>query len=267
MKNKSLIVMLVVFLCLLGVSTVFAGYVYVGGDTYSSICQAWYGDLVDQGPHYAYVDGPSGHAQASANGWDIGAEAHGVLGLSGGDPSFYISGEASFSQPFRVTQAGPASITFSLDGWMSIWVDSDQIPSDWGGSEIYSSFSVNISDSLEENWVEDSDTLDVWDVDPYTGLVSGDYGPLTYTLTYYFSDEDIGRLFTVYPDLEAEVFGDIDDSLGFQGEIYLDSNFIDTLELTGYSGGIAPVPIPGAVWLLGSGFIALVALQRRSSSD
>ena len=46
-----------------------------------------------------------------------------------------------------------------------------------------------------------------------------------------------------------------------------DADFYNSLKLISVTGGIeavgAPVPVPGAIWLLGSGLIALVGIRRR----
>ena len=50
------------------------------------------------------------------------------------------------------------------------------------------------------------------------------------------------------------------------GYLDISADFYDSLTLVSVGGGIEAVPIPGAVWLLGSGLIGIIALGRKRVS-
>ncbi|PQP33026.1 hypothetical protein C6A36_01360 [Desulfobacteraceae bacterium SEEP-SAG10] len=78
---------------------------------------------------------------------------------------------------------------------------------------------------------------------------------------------DIGRLLDVSFDLYTYTNGYgpyiHDGSTGQSGTVSLEADFYNSLHLTGVEGGLAIVPIPGAVWLLGSGLIGIVGVRRK----
>ena len=90
----------------------------------------------------------------------------------------------------------------------------------------------------------------------------------TTLFTYDFTKGDIGEIFNISLYLETSVVGGGSIAFSEDDTLVFDSDFYDTLKIDTISGGIEavegpPIPIPGAVWLMGSGLIAMVGIRRR----
>ncbi len=68
-----------------------------------------------------------------------------------------------------------------------------------------------------------------------------------------------GATFTLYAELTALTFGGHADAFST-----MDMTFDDTTNLTAL-GDMSPVPVPAAVWLFGSGLMALAGVSRRKT--
>ena len=249
MKAKFLTVVLILSFGL------FIGYAYASGvgpsEPYSSWCNAGYGEDVNSGDTYAYYSDSIGSAEARANGWEIGTHAGAIVSTA--HPGADHWSDAWFDQQFKVIAAGGASITFSWDGWMEI--SPTYTPENgWGENQASVHFSLSVWDDLSGDSDGAGDTITL-SSDSY----SQNYLD-SYTFTHYFSEDDIGKTFFVGGYLWTAVSSNIVD---YDGDIGLDSDFYNSLKITDVSGGIAAVPIPGAIWLFGSGLIGLVVMRRR----
>ena len=234
----------------------------------------------DGGPGYthAVVSGDEDYdvwlAESRVNGWELGARAELWFDYQSMQV-YWPNASAEFKQQFLVTDGSIAStVTFAYDGALSAAGSNIDYE-----SSLYSfgaSLSVDHRDG-DGNWVagkhyEDfsknqSDGFDTWGCD---GI---------FTITYEAGELTTGKnffldvwLWTLY---EAEGVSFLGEFLGYDeegypiyGEVtsgYLDisADFYNSLRLVSVDGGIEAVPIPGAVWLLGSGLLGMVAVRRR----
>ncbi|MBW1801539.1 MAG: VPLPA-CTERM sorting domain-containing protein [Deltaproteobacteria bacterium] len=88
------------------------------------------------------------------------------------------------------------------------------------------------------------------------------------TFNYVFAEGDVGTIFEISMYIQTEISGGGPwitggDTLAFS------SDFYHSLRIDSISGGIETVdgpdlvPIPAAVWLLGSGLIGMLGIRRR----
>ena len=235
---------------IISIFSIIQGYswaVTIVDSPYSSSCSASVGDSWDDGDTYAvaYGGNAAGIAEARADGWNIGTRTETKFDENYSLEEYYAS--ADFSQTFKVTASGPASITFAWSGelWFEVYDPSDEF-----GVSTYTD--IGIEDSLGNNHSE------------YYELESD--GDETYsdsvTFTYDFSDEDVGSEFFLDVYMTSGISG---EGIEFNPTGYLNigADFYDSLEITEITGGIAPVPVPGAIWLLTGGLAGLVAIRRR----
>ncbi len=224
-------------------------------EPYSSYCQAQTNYTGTQGDSYAYASDTMayGYAEAKANFWTIGARSvfttkadHAVYGFS------YMA-SAQFTQEFKITGAGSASIIFSYDGSLEV--------NDPNGS-LYGDYRIWFDTIANDDRYNYSEHISSEMTSPETKLLSG-----TIALDYYFSEEDIGNVLLVTLTLNTGVSLSGVNGVGDETQsATLISDFYNTASLETYSGGLAPVgvvPIPGAIWLFGSGVIGLVAMFRK----
>lgn len=214
---------------------------------YSSYCSVGnsYDDW-DEGASHAFIEDWSsdayGFAEARANGWDVGVRLYKVLPQ--GHEYAYLDASASFSQMFKVTAPGPAQIQFAYDGTMDITGDISNLDPD----KVSMGFGVFASDSLEIRDYE------------YTSRNLGDYAD-SFAFDYNFGEDDIGKTF--YVDISLYTWLDADPG-AYTGTESIDiaSDFFNSAKITTYSGGISPVPLPSAAWLLGAGLVGLIGAGR-----
>jgi|LGVF01.1.fsa_nt_gb hypothetical protein len=231
-------------------------------EPYESWCTASAGnDLVyyeDETYASAFHEIESGEekAEARALGWELGARSYGYY-KGGGPTSLYAYSTSEFIQWFEVTAAGTATINYKWDGELDIagahvsnvsWYDVGYL------LDIYEDFSGNY-----QTWGEN--------IDSESGELPINSSINESNLVFVFGDEDIGYQFPVSFGLVTWVGGEIvfssNPSNPSDPYIELKSNFYDTAKICAITGGLAPVPLPTTMLLLGSGLVGLVSLRRR----
>ncbi len=255
MKKRSpvLAILILLMVMTLGIGSAMASY--------DPWCTANYSEgSYDEDANHAFSGNTLYYAESRADGWVLGSQAYVYV-----DPDTSFSGSLSaysrFFQEFVVTGAGDATITFSYDGTLSA--------QNYGTGTIEGMYSMDFwiaatDDYGYENEYYDDGSLEEEGLQSYSD---------TFSFNYTFTADDVGSTFKVYLELEANIDAEyidyyVDEEEGQFGDAEFMSDFYTTAELVGYSGGIAPlggppVPIPGAVWLLGSGLIGLVAFGGR----
>ncbi len=225
---------------------------------YISNCQANFEAVFITDPNHARVDSaaPVGYAEAmigTDSPWDLHSITYTKLG--NGDFLNNASSNAQINQQFIVTGAGDATIQFHYDGSLSV-----QDP-DNGLVGMYSvSFLVDAYDSLAgDNGFTNGYSL----VSPGSTNYADDF-----TFTYSFTEDNIGDLIDVTLELQTGIRG---EGLAYNGSSYaeLSADFFNTAGITGVNGPIAPVnavPVPAAVWLLGSGLTGFFAVRFNKKS-
>jgi hypothetical protein len=244
-------------ICLLALVVVFELAIvqaYANSYPYESWCRAVaYGVDYDKGPTYAYAKGKGvgwyGEAEARANGWGLGGRSYGY---------YYKAGPMSvsdlhFTQWFRVTEVGPASINFTYDGYLAI--DGENVE---GGGYIVTYF-VHGHSYFEKHYSKHD----------YKSHEHG-FGTWSYSDSdswdYDFTEDDIGTEFPVSFRLLTIVAAGT-AGIGEGGWLALTSDFYDSFKVTEVTGGLEAVPIPATVLLLGSGLFGLAAIRRRRQSN
>lgn len=91
---------------------------------------------------------------------------------------------------------------------------------------------------------------------PYIEIGSDGLHSISDTVSFNIA---AGDTFTIYAELTALTFGGHADAFST-----LDMTFDDTTNLTAL-GNMSAVPVPAAVWLFGSGLMALVSVSRRKT--
>ncbi len=242
---------------------------------YETYCDASARGESDGGEGYthAVVSGEDEHdswlAESRVDGWELGAKSelqfNDYTKLYEG--SYYApSASADFKQQFLVTNGSFAStVTFAYDGTLSA-AGSDNVV---GMYEFGTDLSVNHYDG-NGDWVEGKH-------DGYFRKGNGDgFGTWNYddgfTITYAAGELGTGDNFFLGVDLwafyEAEGVWFEGEGEPTYGHLHISADFYNSLRLVSVTGGIEPVggppvPIPAAVWLLGSGLLGLVAVRRR----
>ena len=209
----------------------------------------------DEGPSYAYASDSYGDAEAWANGTDLGGRSYTtgsyVSGVSDGG---FAETHSYFEQIFVVTAAGPAAINFSWNGKLEITGTEDTA----SGECIVAAFSIYAEEGFG---CSKSDYNEIYGI----GMVPVNDA---YSFVYNFTEADVGIDFSVFFDLYTYVDArGYDTFSGENGSIEISSDFYDSFKITSIEGGLQAVPIPAAVWLLGSGLIGLVGVRRRCETN
>lgn len=259
MKKRSFGLFLLVSLMALGL---WVGSAIEGMATpaYYSWCYADYDEgpthayYYDEGPTHAYVGNPLAYAEARADIWELGAWAY--VRVDEITPFVgTLHADSYFFQEFRVTQAGVATINFSYDGSLSA---QNNGPGTMGG-EYSIDFYFWALDDYGHFYGEIGNLSQPDGPDPDPGAYKP-YGDI-FSFNYDFTDDQIGDTFGVDLYLAFELSGDI-DYVG-AGNAEFMSDFYNTAKIESFSGAINPVPIPGAVWLLGSGLLGFIGIGFR----
>lgn len=244
---KKLIAFLAVFMAIAGVARA----------DYYSHCEVSI-NAEDDGVEYARADngdrpGTYAEAKSNANTCTLGSRIKGDWGI-GGDPlnagmTWYALSE--FAQDFEVMGVGSASVSFAFDGTIAIGGDFE------GTYQMGYEWQIKQGESqMGDAHYEDS-----------LGLYSYEETPV---LELEFNQWDVGNIRTVEASLKT--FFWTDGRIDFiEGDwIDFEADFFNSFKIDSFSEGLMPttaivpdVPIPSAVWLLGSGLIGLVGVRRK----
>ena len=228
--------------------------------SYGSLCSAALQgyDVYEEGKTHAYVSYESSEAEAKADGWTLGTRVYYSI-TETSELSWSNYANADFKQEFVVTDDTVAStITFAYNGSMSVSGENvDFAASMYSmGTDItvnqYDSFNFWTSTKYEKYDIrkDADDEYDTWD---YSG---------TFEITYAAGELIVGETFFLAPSLHSFFGAEVVGFVG-SGNVVFDNNFYNSLRPVSIEGGIEAVPIPGAVWLLGSGLIAMVGIRRK----
>lgn len=220
-----------------------------------------------------YMTGGAGNIRNGANDYSKGASAMADFEGYSIDPmgDLMLTGKSisnvhtSFSKTFKVVAPGHAEIAFSLDGSLMTY----------GNAVAGYSMAIN---SLSNGNLLFSNEYE--DVSSEEGIIS-----LNDILQFDFSQNQVGDEFILDfgLDLWAEAYSDYSfgedygEPVSFSQNSGIASAELDSMQIDSISGGIvptsgdqlnniAPVPIPGAVWLLSSGVIGLMGFRRKMIS-
>ena len=263
MKKRSLLLAIVVSFTVLalGVGSAIAATM---GPPYSSWCTAETNSEYDDGDTYAYAGGGwgmPGEAESWATEADngikkVGAKASVIVGPMT-EFSGNVTAHAEFSQQFKVTEAGSAYIHFYYDGDLSVQNE--------GSGSINGMYDVGFSVSASDSYGNSDGGSD------FLSLENSKSCSDSFNFYYNFTDEEVGNIFTVTLALDAYITAEyinylVDEGQGGQADFL--SDFYDTAKISYFDGGIAfnTVPIPGTVWLFGSGIMGMMAIRRRKES-
>lgn len=246
---------------------------------YSSNSEAFAEGNSTTGSTFAHAVGPMSTSTAMVDGFtlhsysevtdlysvdDVPNDAPAVRGIEL-HPSVFTSGSASFSQTFRVNSAGSARLHFTWDG--ELFSDRD------GYNARYDFFAVAQSGTQLLGRIDTGDVV-------INGSSSVNQ---TRNINLSFTAGDIGSLFTVSAQLstsagtelfnQAILFNDLARSAlvpiidGPVSRPLAYADFYDTATFSFDSQGvISAVPIPAAVWLLGSALMGLAGFRRTRSA-
>lgn len=234
-------------------------------------------DGPNPGPSSAIAIGPVTTSIASANGFELHSysqaydnyymvELNSPVNDDLYGPGVSTSGRASFTQQFQVIGAGSATLRFDWDG--TLYSDGS-----YTAGYAFSAYAGNLMRTLGE--VGNRQKID-------GGTATID---LFDTINLFFNPEDIGKTFEVNAELSTfvngddrimktilfEQFADVASPYTLEGPLKPSAyaNFSDTalFSFTG-QGVITPsaVPVPAAIWLLGSALLGLFGVKRAKTA-
>ena len=199
---------------------------------------------------YALAHDGIQYALAKANGWTLKGVSMIDFGASTSVDG-YAWTSSSFTQAFKVTAVGAAAINAAWSGTLDIGFGGDP-------SGDYSvSYSIQANEEYGWDGFYDSG---------YLGWEDGDTYSDSNSFSYTFDSDDIGTQFDVAFTLETTANVSY---LNFdpQSTGHLWSDFGSSFGITTVTGGLepvgAPIPLPGAILLFGSGLCGLLYLRRK----
>lgn len=216
-----------------------------------------------------------------------------LAGLVAGVFMFGMAGmaQASLTTIGKATY-GPNEYNLIWDddnnGQSVVWLDYSHTPSTWENQKYWAevilgeALIINIGSSYDVDWGGSSWRLPSAGVNPTEGynLTSSEMGHLFYTELGLQSYEDRGKVLVTNAELNAEEFDNLiakwywsgtsaantfvwgfNMALGLQNDGRMISRIPYGLAIR--NGQVSVVPVPGAIWLFGSGLAGLLALNRR----
>jgi hypothetical protein len=216
-------------------------------------------DYQEHAPAYVSYTIAGKDMEAHADWWSVGGRMQNAWNNTYQGWSYLFSDTV---KEFEVTAAGAASITFSWNGLLTANGSSGYD----GAYYLFGQASIadsTLSVNPDAYWYYELDGIGSMNISE------------TATFNYVFDEQDVGDLFNLTMTFDSQVGlngGDImfsgDDSLEFS------SMFYNGLRIDSISGGIVAadeggpfpaVPIPSAIWLLGTGLIALAKTGSRKA--
>ncbi len=201
---------------------------------YTSSTIAIASPTVATGDQFAAASSGTASSTAATEGTVLRATS-GAAGVAG---SAYAL--ADFTQQFMVTAAGQALFLFTWDGQLAA--------SGGGSSAMY--FEAYVPGGEPLTYLQDQIIEDYRTLGPGNSTVDT-FG----TLSYVFGDSDIGNIISLFARLQTWATTSSEGSLA-------SANFFDTAQLEFHSNNMTPVPLPGAVWLLGSALVGFAGWRR-----
>ncbi len=207
---------------------------------YTSWTEADTFETWNDGETHAYAVSMEGEAEARADDGNIGVRTTANWDEYSWLDTIYA--QAEFSQEFEVVGAGHVDISFSFSGSLSA-EGSSAYDGSWTMDLI-----AEAGDALGnfQDFYQILDMIDTMEVNE------------TFQFSYDFTADQVGETFAL--ELYLQTMTDYSGSSFEAGEsLILTSNFYNSLQIDAIDE--TPVPVPGAVWLLGSGFAGLVGMR------
>lgn len=228
---------------------------------YSSNAEAFadFGNVTGQGNTTASANFNSQSSNASVDGFTLHSDSrvdnyyghgfHNQFATLTAEAGEITAAESSFSETFVVTGAGAASLDFVWDGTLGADAGS-------GLAAGFTFAALALDNLLFDSGENVSGTGD-------TNIDSGGSIALFFTQNDIGTTFDVTALLTTYISEAFILCEQCELVLANQEDGY--SAFADFSNTASFSftGGIAAVPVPAAVWLLGSALMGLVGIRRR----
>jgi hypothetical protein len=160
---------------------------------------------------------------------------------------------------------------YIVNGFMGLTLENSF--SGWGDLSGYSDLTATLTFTWHDDtlsWGYGSMSSTGQTADPPDGIPYNDLAIVSLDGTQVFSDVEVGEAGSTDPTVYEYVLTDLslldDDPLAYLIEADFEGGRLDfivdsvALEITG-----TPVPVPAAVWLLGSGLLGLIGIRRRKN--